>query len=485
MTTPPHTQAGRHLRGGFAVGRGGVGDPDGMTTPAPPATPPRRLLGVLFLGTLLAALDIALVGPALPALREAFALGERAVSWVFTAFVLANLAGLPVMAALSDRAGRRTVYLADVALFAVGTVVVVLAPSFEVLLAGRVVQGLGASGIFPVASAVVGDTFPPEKRGRAVGLLGAVFGVAFLVGPALGGIVLAFASWRWLFALTLPLAALVFVLSARTIPDTRAETPRPVDRAGISLLVVLLVALAFGLSGLDAGDLGASLAAPLVWGPLALAAALLAAFVAVERRAPAPLVRPALVARRHVQIACALAVGAGLVEATFVFLSAYAVQAFGVTKAEGSYLLLPLVLGVAVGSPLAGRLLDRVGARPVVTVGCVLVAIGLAVIAAGPALPVHVVGTLLVGTGLAGLLGSSISYILLAEAEAEERTVAQGLSTLSLSVGQLVGGALVGAIAATAVAPVAGYRTAFALIAGVALLLALVAQGLRRTPAVA
>ena len=215
-----------------------MGDPDGMTTPAPPATPPRRLLGVLFLGTLLAALDIALVGPALPALREAFALGERAVSWVFTAFVLANLAGLPVMAALSDRAGRRTVYLADVALFAVGTVVVVLAPSFEVLLAGRVVQGLGASGIFPVASAVVGDTFPPEKRGRAVGLLGAVFGVAFLVGPALGGIVLAFASWRWLFALTLPLAALVFVLSARTIPDTRAETPRPVDRAGIALLVV-------------------------------------------------------------------------------------------------------------------------------------------------------------------------------------------------------------------------------------------------------
>ena len=466
-----------------------MGDPDGMPTPAPPpsepAAPPRRLLGVLFLGTLLAALDIALVGPALPALREAFDLGERAVSWTFTAFVLANLAGLPVMAALSDRAGRRTVYLADVALFAVGTVVVVLAPSFAVLLAGRVVQGLGASGIFPVASAVVGDTFPPEKRGRAVGLLGAVFGVAFLIGPALGGVVLALASWRWLFALTLPLAAAVFVLSARVLPDTRAATPRPVDRAGIALLVIGLVALAFGLSGLDVGDLGASLTGPLVWGPLALAAASLAAFAAVERRVAAPLVRPGLVARRHVRIACALAVGAGLVEATFVFLSAYAVGAFGVTKAQGSYLLLPLVLGVAVGSPLAGRLLDRVGARPVVTSGCVLVAVGLAVVATGPTLPVHVVGTLLIGTGLAGLLGSSISYILLAEAKAEERTVAQGLSTLALSVGQLVGGALVGAIAASAVAPVVGYRTAFALIAGVAVALALVAQGLRRAPAVA
>ena len=155
------------------------------------------------------------------------------------------------------------------------------------------------------------------------------------------------------------------------------------------------------------------------------------------------------------------------------------------TKAQGSYLLLPLVLGVAVGSPLAGRLLDRIGARPVVTAGCALVAAGLGVLATGPALPVHVVGTLLVGTGLAGLLGSSISYILLAEAEVEERTVAQGLSTLALSVGQLVGGALVGAIAASAAAPVVGYRTAFALIAGVAVVLALIAQGLRRTPAVA
>ena len=424
-----------------------------------------------------------MVGPALPALREAFGLDERAVSWVFTAFVLANLAGLPVMAAWADRAGRRTVYLADIAIFAAGTLTVVVAPSFEVLLAGRVVQGLGASGIFPVATAVVGDTFPPESRGRAVGALGAVFGVAFLIGPALGGIMLSVASWRWLFALSLPFAAVVFVLSARTVPDTRAADPKPVDAWGIALLAGTVVALAAGLSGLDAADLGASLGSVAVWAPLALAAVLAVAFGAAERRAVAPLVRPGLVARRPVQIACALAVGAGLVEATFVFLSAYAVQAFGVTKAQGSYLLLPLVVGVAVGSPVAGRLLDRVGARPIVTAGCVLVAAGLGVVALGPSLAGHVAGTALVGFGLAGLLGSSISYILLVEAQAEERAVAQGLSTLALSVGQLTGGALVGAIAASAAVPVAGYRTAFGMIAGVAAVLAVVAQGLRRAPA--
>ncbi len=440
--------------------------------------PPRRLLGVLFLGTLLAALDIAIVGPALPALRAAFGVDERAVAWTFTAFVLANLAGLPVMAALADRIGRRRVYLADVAVFATGTLVVALAPSFGVLLAGRVVQGLGASGIFPVASAVVGDTFPPESRGRAVGLLGAVFGVAFLIGPVIGGVTLALASWRWLFALSLPLAAVVFVLSARTLPESRAADPRPFDAAGVGTLAALLVSLVVGLSDLDATALGESLAAPSVWGPLALAALLVPVLVAVERRAEAPLLRPGLVARRPVQVACVLAVGAGAVEATFVLLSAYAVSAFGVAESTASYLLLPLVLGVAVGSPVAGRLLDRVGARPVVTGAAVLVAAGMAAVAAAPSLVVHVAGTVVLGLGLSGILGSSLSYILLAEAGPEERTVAQGLSTIFLSVGQLVGAATLAALATSAASPVEGYRLGFGVVAAFAVGLVLAARAL-------
>ncbi|MEL6614391.1 MAG: MFS transporter [Bacteroidota bacterium] len=447
---------------------------------------PRRLLGVLFLGTLLAALDIAVVGPALPALREAFALDSRTVGWTFTAFVLANLAGLPIMAALSDRLGRRTVYLADVALFALGTVIVVSAPSFGVLLAGRVVQGLGAGGIFPVATAVVGDSFPEESRGRALGLLGAVFGVAFLIGPALGGIVLAVSTWRVLFGLSLPLAAVVFALSARTLPNTRAETPRPLDARGLAVLTVLLGALVVGLGGLDAAAPLESLARPVIWGPLALAAVLLPVFAWIERRAEAPLIRPALIARRPVQIACGLAIGAGLSEATFVFLSAYAVEAFGVSESAGSYLLLPLVMGVTVGSPLAGRMLDRVGPRPVVTAAMVLVIAGLGTVAVAPGLGLHVTGTVLLGLGLAGILGSSLSYILLSESAVEERTVAQGLSTLFISVGQLLGAAALGAAAASATAPEDGYRTGFLIVAGVSVVLLLLARGLpaRQRPAV-
>ena len=454
----------------------GARSPAGLRPAARPPAAPRLLLGVLFLGTLLAALDIALVAPALPALRAAWGVDERTASWVFTAFVLANLGGLPLMAALADRLGRRTVYLADVALFAAGTVVVATSPSWGVLLAGRVVQGLGASGIFPVAAAVVGDTYPPETRGRALGLLGAVFGVAFLIGPAAGGILLGLASWRWLFAATLPLAAVVFALGARAVPNSRAAAPPPLDAAGLALLTAALGALVAGLSGLDAGAplLGAGRAS--VWVPLAVVAALLPALVWVERRAAAPIVRPALVARRAVRVACALAVGAGLAEATFVFLSGYGVAAFGLTPSEASYALLPLVAGVAVGAPVAGRLLDRVGVRAVVTGGAATLAAGMGGVAAGPAFGWHVVATVVVGVGLSGILGASLSYILLAEAAPGERTVAQGIGTLFTSVGQLAGGAALGAAAASAATPVAGYRLGFAGVAAVALALVGVAR---------
>src|SRR5690348_4936829 len=129
-----------------------------------------RVLGVLFSGVLMGALDIAIVGPALPAIRDGFGVDERAVAWIFTLFLLFDLIGTPLLATLSDLRGRRAIYVLSVGLFAAGSLVVALAPRFSVLLVGRALQGFGAGGIFPVASAVIGDLFPVERRGRALGL---------------------------------------------------------------------------------------------------------------------------------------------------------------------------------------------------------------------------------------------------------------------------------------------------------------------------
>ena len=243
-----------------------------------------QLLLVLFIGVLMGALDIAIVGPALPALRAAFGVDDRALSWIFMVYVLFNLVGTPLMAKLSDTFGRRSIYVMDVVLFALGSLVVALAQGFPMLLLGRGIQGLGAGGIFPVASAVIGDTFPPEKRGSALGLIGAVFGLAFIIGPILGGVLLMF-GWRWLFIINLPVALIVIALSLRLLPATRPPQRKPFDWLGMAALALLLSSLAYGINQIDTQNFVASIVSSDV-APFVLAALVfLVVFIIAERRA--------------------------------------------------------------------------------------------------------------------------------------------------------------------------------------------------------
>ena len=149
------------------------------------ASQTRGVLILLFFGVLMGALDLAIVGPALPAMQKEFGMDNRELSWLFNIYVLFQLVGAPLLAKMSDRFGRRAVYIFSIGCFALGSVLLVVAPVTSMLMIGRAVQGFGAGGIFPVAAAVIGDTFPAEKRGGALGLLGAVFGIAFLIGPIL------------------------------------------------------------------------------------------------------------------------------------------------------------------------------------------------------------------------------------------------------------------------------------------------------------
>lgn len=442
------------------------------------------VLAVLFLGVLMGALDIAIVGPALPVIGAEFGLDSRGLSWVFTLYVLGNLIGTPLMAKLSDRFGRRNVYMLDVGLFAAGSLVVALSHgtgAFWLLLAGRAIQGLGAGGIFPVASAVIGDTFPPEKRGSALGLIGAVFGLAFLVGPVVGGLLLPL-GWPSLFYLNLPLAALVVVLGWRLLPAEPVAPGARFDLAGMLLLGVALAGLALGVSGLDTAHVGTSLVSPAVFAPLLASVVAWGVLVWHEHRVPDPVFPVGLLRNRQLAVAFGLTAGAGLGEASLVFMPSLAVAALGVAAATASFLLLPVVLAMAVGSPLAGRLLDRVGPKPIILSGVGILAVGMAALAiVGGSLPGYITAGVLVGFGLSALLGAPIRYITLGETTRRDRSAAQGMVTIFTSVGQLLGGAAVGAVAASGGGAAGGYQAAFGFIGVVAVALFGVALLLRRT----
>jgi EmrB/QacA subfamily drug resistance transporter len=445
-----------------------------------PGPTQRAILAILFVGVLVAALDIAIVGPALPAIGDTYAVGSRELSWVFSAYVLFYVVGAPLLAKLSDRTGRRAAFAQSLGLFAIGSLLVAAAPTFDVLLLGRAIQAFGAGGIFPVASAVIAETVPEEQRGRTLGLIGAVFGLAFLLGPLLGGLLLHW-SWRWLFLINVPIAAALIAVGLRRLPSAAATRPRGFDVVGAATLAIALAGAVWGLSEVDAPNLPASLGSSRIWPSLLVAVGAAAAFWAVEKRAPDPILHPDLFRSLQLRVVGAIALAAGIVEAGMVFLPKIAVLVFGVSSSAASLMMLPLVLTLTVGAPIAGRLLDRSGARPVIQSGLLLTILGLALYSW---LPLNIAGFYAagaaIGFGLSGLLGAPLRYITLQEAGPERRGAGQGLLTLCVSVGQLLGAAIVGGIVGSSATELGGYRHALLTLAvacGIALVLSAVLRG--------
>jgi EmrB/QacA subfamily drug resistance transporter len=431
-----------------------------------------RILAVLFIGVLMGALDIAIVGPALPAIRADFNLPERTLSWMFTIYVLFNLIGTPLMAKLSDIFGRRSIYILDVTLFAIGSLVIVVSPAFWAVLVGRAIQGFGAGGIFPVASAVIGDTFPVEKRGSALGLIGAVFGIAFLIGPILGGVILAIATWKWLFLINLPIAVVVIILAYRELPAARPNRGGQFDWVGMGTLALLLAALAYGINQIDTANFFSSLVSIQVLPFLISFVVLLMIFLQIEKRVSNPIIPLVLFSRRQLSLANILSIGAGVIESSLVFLPILAVVALGMAESTASFMLLPLVLAMSVGSPTAGRLLDRFGSRVVLTAGTALSAVGMFLLSLFPTnLTLFIIALVLLGLGLSALLGAPLRYIMLSEASPEERSIAQGITNVFISIGQLLGSAMIGAMAASGINQVAGYSSGYSVIGFVGLVL--------------
>ncbi|MEJ2501838.1 MAG: MFS transporter, partial [Gemmatimonadota bacterium] len=205
-----------------------------------------------------------------------------------------------------------------------------------------------------------------------------------------------------------------------------------------------------------------------------------ALFPWIETRADDPVIRPALFRSRYIVIASGLAIGAGVTEAAVVFVPALLVGAFAVTASTASFMLLPIVAAMALGSPIAGRILDRRGSRVVVVAATALIAAGFAVVAVFPArLDLFYTAGLMIGLGMAGLLGSSLRYVMLNEAPTDDRGAAQGVLTVFISVGQLAGSAVIGAIIASRGGDVASYAAAFGIVAVGLTLLAVAALGLR------
>jgi multidrug resistance protein len=429
------------------------------------------VLVVLFIGVLMGALDISIVGPAIPSIENTIAMDEKALAWIFSIYVLFNLSGISLMAKLSDRFGRRLIYVISIAIFALGSLVVAMAENYAVLLAGRAIQGFGSSGIFPVASAVIGDVFPPEKRGRALGMIGSVFGIAFIIGPVIAGVILKYLPWNYLFLINLPIALFVMWKSMKVLPGKITTVHSPIDWKGIILLSTFLFLFAFTLYTVTPNAIVTSIRSGTFISLLLLSLLLFVLLILSEKRVPDPVVKLSFFNNRQLVVVLFIAGGTGIFQASFVFIPNMAVTAFSVNASHASFMLVPSVLAVAIGAPLWGRMIDWLGSKVVVISGLVFACAGLFLVSRiSDQLPVFYIAGILYGLGLSALVGSSLRYVALNEVPASERATSQGMMTIFISTGQILGSVLIGVVAAIH-GKMEGFRDAFLLLSAITLVL--------------
>lgn len=424
------------------------------------------LLLTLGLGVFLGALDLSVLAPALPALGKEFSVTTGDLSWVFTLYLLVNIVGIAVMSTLADRYGRRPIYLACVTIFVVGSALAVSSHDYGIFLVARAIQAFGAGGIFPVATAAIGDAVPPQRRGAALGLVAATWGLAAVLGPVYGGLVTHFVSWRYIFAPNFPIAAAVLVLAVRRVPTNAPRVRGPLDVAGLFLLCVGLLFLMYGING----------AHPVT---IAFGILLLAGFAFWQRACRYPIVPPALFANRQIAKTFALEIVIGVLEGSLFFIPAVLVGAqhlsyavAGLVAAVGAFMFVAVIPG-------SGRALDRIGSRDVLLAGTLLAEAGLVLFALFfTSLWLSIVAMIVAGTGFGALLGAPTRYIITNETTDRTRATAIGLLSQFLIMGQILGGSLAGGIMGHALSDMAAYRDTYLAFAAVALLALAIASTL-------
>ena len=329
-----------------------------------------EILVAVMLGLFLGALDQTIVGTALPRIVTDLG-GNDLYTWVVTSYLLTSTISVPFYGKLSDLYGRKPLFMIGIVLFLVGSALSGLSQEMWQLILFRGIQGLGAGSLFPVALAVIGDLFTPAERGKYQGLFGAVFGISFLVGPALGGFLTDTISWHWIFYVNLPVGLLALYVIWHLLPNVKhPEATHQYDIAGGLVFIVGISMLLIGLTNKQSADWGD----PTVGGLLAGAAAILALFFFLESRAKEPIVPLDLFRNRTYAsaIVATSLVSFGFFGAT-LFLPRWFQVVQGSSATESGYQMFALLFGVMGMSVGSGQIVARTGKYKALIVGSVCV----------------------------------------------------------------------------------------------------------------
>jgi EmrB/QacA subfamily drug resistance transporter len=428
-------------------------------TPTSEAPPQRRLglaLAVIATAQLMVVLDATIVNVALPRIQDALHFSGTNLEWVVNAYALA-FGGLLLLGGRSgDLLGRRRIFMAGIALFAVASLAGGFAQDQAWLLTARVIQGIGGALAAPTSLALIAVTFPEGKpRNRAMGVYAAMSISGAAVGLIAGGLLVNYLDWRWVLFVNVPIGAVVLLLARRVLPESGRRTGQ-FDLPGAITGTLGLGALVYGLSNASNETTGSNWGDPKVIASLIAAVVLIAAFVFIESRSKHALM-PFRVLRsrdRSASYLISLCVGTALF-GMFFFLTIFVQNVWGYSPLKTGIAYLPMVLMIMAASAIASQLVSRVGARPLMTVGAAIAAGGMFWLSRLTEHSSYVTGllgpTLVTALGM-GLIFVPISLVSLTRVPDHDAGVASSLLNTGQQVGGSIGLAVLGTVAWSAVA---------------------------------
>lgn len=410
------------------------------------------LVMIIYLaGIFMGALDTGIVTPARTVIQSNLGVNEQTGIWMITIYTLAYATSIPIMGKLADKYGRKYIYLTSIFLFGLGSLFCGLSQdfgSFNLLLIARVVQALGGGGIVPVATAEFGTTFPEEKRGLALGLVGGVYGIANIFGASAGSAVLDIFgtnNWQFIFYINLPITVFILIAGFIALRNTKVPDTSKIDFSGIFTLTIMILSLLYSLKNLDFFDFS-TITNKDVLPFLILFLVLIPLFIFIEKRAEDPVINLSYFTNKDIVLTLIISTLTGVIIMGMIFVPQFCENSMKIATGSGGYFVIILGLFAGLGAPVSGKLIDKFGAKLILGFGFIISIVGslfLAFFATNhPSLFSVVVSLILIGIGVGFTMGTPLNYMMLSHTKESESNSA--LATLSLvrSIGTAVAPAI-------------------------------------------
>jgi len=410
------------------------------------------IVAVYLLGIFMGAIDTGIVTPARTVIQNDLMVNETTGIWMITIYTLAYAASIPIMGKLADKYGRKNIYLFSILLFGIGSLFCGLSQSFgsfSVLLMARVVQAIGGGGILPVATAEFGTTFPKEKRGMALGLVGGVYGLANIFGASAGSAIIDLFgqnNWQFIFYINVPITMFILIAGFFTLPNTKAINVKKIDLLGITTLTLMVLSILYGLKNIDYFNFSNTITSTSVYPFIILFVVFLPIFIFIEKKAEDPVINISYFQNIKIVITLFISFITGIVIMGMIFVPQFAENSLKISSGSGGYFVIILGLFAGVGAPFSGKLIDKYGAKFVLGIGFAASILGsvflIFVAAPHPSIIFVVICLILLGIGIGFTMGTPINYMMLDNTKLEESNSALATVSLIRSIGTAIAPAI-------------------------------------------